>query len=98
MPMEIKTRLIETPEFPRWGGEEAIETLRHHILELEEQKGKELTEKQTAALIKFTQGLISSIKTETESSHLDKEWHGRWFEENKAKDSQLKWLRYIFTI
>lgn len=98
MPMKTRTRLIENPEFSRSGGEEAIENLRHHILELEEQKEKELTEKQIAALIKFTKGLISSIETETESSHLDKEWHGRWFEENKAKDSQLKWLRYIFTI
>lgn len=98
MPMETRTRFIENPGFSRLGREEAIKNLRHHILELEEQKGKELTEKQIAALIKFTKGLISSIETETKSSHLDKEWHGRWFGENNAKDSQLKWLRYIFTM
>lgn len=63
---------IMVPEFPRFCGEKAIETLYDFINELEEQRGKELTEKQTAALIKFARGLISSIEAETRSSTSDK--------------------------
>ena len=63
--MLIETQSIETPEFPRLCGEEAIEALCCHILELEEQRGKELTDKQTTALIKLAKGLISSIEAET---------------------------------
>jgi len=63
--MLMETQSIETPEFPRLCGEEAIEALCCHILELEEQRGKELTDKQTTALIKLTKRLISSIEADT---------------------------------
>ena len=96
--MVMETRSIKTPEFPRLRGGEAIEALCYYILELEEQRGKELTEKQTTALIKLTKRLISSIEAETRLSIADKEIRARWLGENKAKKSQLKWLRYIFTI
>ncbi len=58
---------IEIPEFPVLRGEKAIKALYDFIDELEEQRGKELTEKQTTALIKFARGLISSIEAETRS-------------------------------
>jgi len=96
--MVMETRSIGTPEFPRLCGEEAIEALCYYILELEEQRGKELTDKQTTAMIKLTKRLISSIEAETQSGTSDKEMLVRWFRENKTKKSQLKWLRYIFTI
>ena len=64
---------IEIPEFPKLRGEEAIEALHNFIDELEEQKDKELTDKQTAALIKFAEGLISTIETERLSNTSDKE-------------------------
>ena len=41
------------------------------IAELEEQRGKELTDKQTKALIKIAKGLISSIKAEMRLGILD---------------------------
>ena len=129
LPVYIKTLIVftvvvmemqpvEIPEFPKLRGEEAIETLCCHILELEEQRGKELSDKQTTALIKFVKGLISSIEVETSSttamtnlarsmissfeaetrlSPSDKEMRARWFGENKTKENQLRWLRYIFT-
>ena len=58
---------IEIPEFPVLRGEKAIKALYDFIDELEEQRGKELTEKQTTALIKLAKGLISSIEAETRS-------------------------------
>ena len=60
-------RHIEIPEFPVLRGEKAIKALYDFIDELEEQRGKELTEKQTTALIKLAKGLISSIEAETRS-------------------------------
>ena len=96
--MEMETLSIRTSEFPRLCGGEAIEALCCHILELEEQRGKELTDKQTTAMIKLAKRLISSIEAETRLSTADKEIRARWLGENKAKESQLKWLRYIFTI
>jgi len=57
---------IEIPEFEILRGEKAIEALYVFINELEEQRGKELTDKQTNALIKMAKGLISSIETETQ--------------------------------
>jgi hypothetical protein len=65
--------LIEIPEFPILRGEKAKKVLYDFINELEEQRGKELTEKQTAALIKFARGLISSIEAETRSGTSDKD-------------------------
>jgi len=56
---------IEIPEFEILHGEKAIEALHVFINELEEQRGKELTDKQTNALIKLAKELISSIETET---------------------------------
>jgi len=60
--------LLEIPEFPGLRGKEAIQALHDFINELEEQRGKELTEKQTTALIKLTKGLISSIEAEVQSN------------------------------
>jgi len=68
----VHMQLIEIPEFPILRGEKAIKVLHDFIDELQEQRGKELTEKQTAALIRFARGLISSIEAETRSGTLAK--------------------------
>lgn len=60
----VEMQPIEIPKFPRLSGEKAIKALHDFINELEEQRGKELTEKQTTAIIKFAKGLISSIEAE----------------------------------
>lgn len=44
---------IEIPEFPVLCGAKAVKALYDFIGELEEQRGEELTEKQTDALIKL---------------------------------------------
>ena len=58
---------IEVPEIIVLRDEEAIGALRGFIDELEGQRGKDLTDKQTYALIRLTQGLISSIEAEIRS-------------------------------
>jgi len=58
---------VKIPKFQRLRGEEAIKALDEFIAELEEQRGKELTDKQTNALIKLAKGLMASIKIETRS-------------------------------
>jgi chromatin remodeling complex protein RSC6 len=63
---------IEIPEFPTLRGEEAIKALYEYIRELKEQKSEELTKKQTKALIKLAQSLISAIETETRSAATEK--------------------------
>jgi len=68
--MTMESRSFGTAVFPKLRDEEAIGALRDFIHELEEQKGKELTEKQTKALIRFTWGLISSIETEMQSNQI----------------------------
>jgi hypothetical protein len=62
---------LKIPELPILRGEEAINALHEYIRELEEQKNEELTEKQTKALIKLAQELISAIETETHSARED---------------------------
>jgi len=64
---------IEIPKYPTLHGEKAIKALYDFINELEEQRCKELTEKQTTALIEFAKGLISSIEAETHSDQHIKE-------------------------
>jgi len=56
---------VKIPKFQRLRGEEAIKALNEFIAELEEQRGKELTDKQTNALIKLAKGLMASVKIET---------------------------------
>jgi len=58
---------LRIPNFPTLHGEEAIKALCDFIGELEEQRGRELSEKQTAAMIKLAKGLISTIEKETQS-------------------------------
>ena len=69
----MEMRYIEIPEFPRLRGEKAIEALCDFINELEEQRGRELTDKQTTTLIKFAKGLILSIEEEKQLSTSDKD-------------------------
>lgn len=57
-------KYIEIPETVKIGGKEAIQSLNEYIIELEQQKSKELTKKQKSAMIKFARGLISSIEYE----------------------------------
>lgn len=57
---------MEIPEISILRGDKALKALYDFIDELENQGEKELTEKQTAALIKFAKGLISTIETETQ--------------------------------
>ena len=66
-------QFVEIPQFPRLRGQKAVEALYEFVNELEEQRGKELTDKQTTALIKFARGLISSIEVEMRSSISDKD-------------------------
>ena len=69
----MEMQFIEIPEFPKLCDEEAIEALYDFVDELEEQRGKELTDKQTTALIKFAWGLISSIEAEKQWGTSDKD-------------------------
>ena len=66
-------QFVEIPEFPRLRGQKAVEALYEFVNELEEQRGEELTDKQTTALIKFAWGLISSIEVEMRSSISEKD-------------------------
>lgn len=66
----IRMQPNQIPEFPKLRGEEATEALHDFIKELEEQRGKELTDKQTTALIKFSLGLISSIEADNRSKRI----------------------------
>lgn len=63
---------VETPEFPRVRGEKTIEALYDFINEFTEQRGKDLTDKQATALIKFAKELISSVEAEKRSGPPDK--------------------------
>ena len=56
----MKSSAVTQNARARARGEEAIEVLHDFIRELEEQRDKELTDKQTNALTKFSLGLISS--------------------------------------
>jgi len=66
--MEIQP--VGMPEFPKLRGGEATKALHDFIRELEEQRGKELTDRQTTALIKFSSGLISSIEANYQSNRI----------------------------
>ena len=59
---------IEFPKFTKLRGKKAIKGLYDFISELEEQRGVELTDKQTTALIKLAEALISSIDAEMRST------------------------------
>ena len=80
---------VEIPKFRTLHGEKAIKALYDFINELEAQKGEELTEKQTIALIKIAKGVISSIEAETLSGTLNKSikeaLFGRLFKKNNCK-------------
>jgi ribosomal protein L17 len=65
-------KVIEIPEFPTLRGQDAIDALNEMIKELEEQKGKELTEKQAKALIMVANQLITSVRAEMHSEGSDK--------------------------
>jgi len=58
--------MIEIPEIPELRGEKAVKVLYGAIAELEEQRGNQLTDNQTKALIKIVKGMISSIQIEQE--------------------------------
>jgi len=82
---------IEIPKFPILRGEEAIEALYDFINELKEGRGKELTDKQTNALVKLAEELISSIEAETQfhaSDALNEEIHFM----DQLKKTVMKWL------
>jgi GMP synthase PP-ATPase subunit len=64
----IEMQYIEIPELPTLRGENAVKALYEYIRELEEQRNEGLTKKQTKALIKLAQGLISAIETERRSA------------------------------
>lgn len=64
---------IEIPEIIVLRGEEAIEALHGFINELEGQRGKDLTDKQTDALVRLAEGLTSSIEAEMRSNASEEE-------------------------
>jgi len=70
---------IKIPKLPIWHGEEAIEALHENIKEFEQQRGKELTDKQADAMIKLAKGLISSIEAEVAVSKSRKSAQGLGF-------------------
>ena len=81
--------VVRVPESPRLRGEEAIEALRGFVGELEGERGWELTDKQTAALVQFSLGLISSIEAENQSTQFVNEFEEQLKEESRFM-SRLK--------
>ena len=81
--------VVQVPESPKLRGEEAITALRDFVGELEGQSGWELTDKQTAALIQFSLGLISSIEAQNQSTQFVKEFREQLKEETRFT-SRLK--------
>ncbi len=65
-------RHIGAPEFPKLRGKEAKRALLELIREYEEERGKDLTDKQANALVKIAKGLISSIEMEIGASPSNK--------------------------
>ena len=57
--MEMQT--LATPNFEVLDGMEAVATLWEYIGELEDRRGKDLTTRQTDAMIRLAKALISSI-------------------------------------
>ena len=88
-------QLIEIPEFSRLRGKKAIKALYNFINELEEQRGKELTDKQTTALIKLAKGLILYIEAEKRLSTSDKETKERRFV-TQLKKTIMKYIPESF--
>ena len=86
---------IEMLQFPKLRGEEAIEALCEFVRELEEQRGKELTDKQTTALMKFSLGLISSIQAEKQSNRIMNKLLEQMKEETRFITRLKKQLRNI---
>ena len=91
----MEMQFIEIPEFPRLRGEKAIEALYDFVSELEEQRGKELTDKQTTALVKFAWGLISSIEAENQLGTSDKDIKEIRFV-SQLKETILRYIPYLF--
>ncbi|MDH5664140.1 MAG: hypothetical protein OEY90_06720 [Candidatus Bathyarchaeota archaeon] len=87
---------VEIPEFPRLRGEEAIEALQDFIRELEEQRGKELTDKQTTALTKLSLGLISSIEAENQPNRITNKRYEQMKEETRFITRLKKQLQNVF--
>jgi len=58
---------FEKPEFSVLSGEDAIKALNEYIEELQKGENKELTKKQTRAMIKLARGLIATIEMETQN-------------------------------
>jgi broad specificity phosphatase PhoE len=63
------------PEILTLKGEEAAAVLREYLKELQRGKPEELTERQTDAMIKITEGLLSSIETEAPVSAAKRRHH-----------------------
>jgi hypothetical protein len=56
---------IEIPDSLILRGDEAVEALQYFVNQVEEQRGKKITEKQADALLKIADALIVTIKAET---------------------------------
>jgi hypothetical protein len=63
------------PEILTLKGEEAAAVLREYLKELQRAKPEELTERQTAAMIKITEGLLSTIEAEAPISAAKRRHH-----------------------
>lgn len=82
---------IMMPKFMKLRGERAIEALHDFMNEFEEQRGKELTEKQATALIKLAKGLISLIEAEKQSYTSDENVKKMRFA-SKLKQTIMKYI------
>ena len=81
---------IAIPEIPELRGQKAISALYDAIAELEEQRGNQLTEKQSRALIKIAKGMISSLQVERERAKPKKRISWLPFSKTKApRDKSL---------
>ncbi|MFX0202396.1 MAG: hypothetical protein ACFFCW_40340 [Candidatus Hodarchaeota archaeon] len=87
--------LLEIPKLPVLRGEEAIWALSNFINELEEQRGKELTDKQCSALIRLAKGLMSSIEEDIKSEISNKNVMEKRFATKLKKQLQNKFLNTL---
>ena len=80
--------MIEIPEVPKIRGESAVKALSDAIAELEDQKGKQLTTKQTKAMIRIAKGMISSIQAEKKLVRPERKTKWSLFSRSKARETQ----------
>ncbi len=93
----MTTQALDTRNLSVLNGEKAIQALQEYIEEVKERRDSDLTEKQTKAMLRLADGLVSAIETQVHNFLEEERQYAKIMASFESQFSLMSHLKNVVT-